>query len=169
MYSYRHCSSSTHISLAQVPDISQSLLDFPRTGNRQTYEYWEMPGMLRLLVDYHSGVYGVASDAPAAAGSVCTERLYAESMHSSSSAAGMAGEAKLLSLIRPSHGEPKPSSSLCKETTNKMDNLFLRPRTTTMLAFLRHSGCLLKCCSSATTALVSSCKWTLVMYPCTVA
>jgi len=38
--------------LAQVPDISQSLLDFPGTGNRQTNKYWKMPGMLlvRLLV-----------------------------------------------------------------------------------------------------------------------
>jgi len=76
----------------------------------------------------HSGVYGVANDAPAAAGSVCTERLYAESMHSSSSAAGMAGEAKLLSLIRRSHGVPKPSSSLCRNKTNKMDNHFCAPQ-----------------------------------------
>jgi len=127
-----------------------------------------MPGMLRLLVNFHSRVYGVANDAPAAAGSLCTERLYAESMHSSSSAAGMAGEAKLLSLIRQSHGVPKPSSSLSRIKTNKMDT-FLRPRTVTMLAFLRHSGCLPKCSSSAKTALVSNCKWTLVIYPCTVA
>jgi len=102
--------------LAQVPDISQSLLDFPGTGNRQTYEYWKMPGVLWLLMNYHSGVLGVANDVPAAAGSVCKERLYTESMHSSSSAADMAGEAKLLTVIRHSNCEPKQSSSsLCKQ------------------------------------------------------
>ena len=58
-----------------------------------------MPGMLWLLVKFHSGVYGIANDVPAAAGGVCTERLYSERMHSSSSVAGMAGEASHLSAL----------------------------------------------------------------------
>jgi len=123
----QHCSSRTHTSLAQVPDISQSLLDFPGTCNRQTYEYWKMPGMLWLLVNQHSGVYGVANDAPAA-GSVCAERLYTESMHSSSSAAGMAGEAKLLCLIRRSLLNPNnPAVCATKKETKWTATFFCAP------------------------------------------